>query len=222
MEPDRTYHMAGELICFIGLPASGKSTLCNQMIEDGEVDEVVSADDIRFYTFETQFDPQLEPQVWSIVKARIGKCLSGEKRCLLDATNVDMNRRHDILAIAEYFGAKKKAIVLNIDFDIAMSRNKRHPIKVNGNHVRRTVPNYAMYRMRYQWDESGLGNTVDSIKDVLKDEFDEVEVINRYADDRDCEAMGGTKRFDSNLNRYVCEVKTDDDVGITKKTYFME
>jgi len=213
--------MQRQFITFIGLPGSGKTTLRKKMVENGEVDEILSPDEIRFYEFETQFNPEIEPQVWSIVKGRLGRILSENKRCLLDATNIDPKQRKDIISIAKDFGAKTKAIVLNIDFNIAYNRNKRHPLKVNGSYVSRTVPDYAMFRMQSQWNASGLGHTEKSIKSVLQNEFDEVEIINRYADEKDCEEMGGEITKGDPSGRKMCRVIYKDDVSLTTKYYFM-
>ena len=213
--------MTGQFITFVGLPASGKTTMQKTLLQRNEVDEIISPDDVRFYEFETQFDPKIEPYVWSIVKARLGKCLSQGKKCLFENANTDFRGRRDLLFIAKDFNAKTKAIALNIDFDIAYNRNKRTPLKINKSIVERTVPDYAMFRMRQQWDTEGFGHTEESIKSVLQKEFDEVEVINRYADEIDCEEMGGEITEGKKSGRKMCRVVYKDGVSLTTKYYFM-
>lgn len=207
--------MSGKFITFIGYPGSGKSTLRQRMVTADEIDEVISPDDIRFYDFKTQSDPKIESVIWSVVKAQMRSCLSKGKRCLLDATNLERINRQDFIAIADSFKAEKKAIVLNIDFDIAMSRNKRSPIKVAGKDVAQQVPDHVMHRMHYQWINSGMGQTKTSIKEALKDEFDEVEVINRYADKRDCDKMGGILKNDEKN----CELRRETDLLTVVKNF---
>lgn len=212
--------MTGQLIAFVGIPASGKTTIRNDLVKRDKIDEVISPDEIRFYDFETQFDPKLEPLVWSIAKARIGRCLSQDKKCLLDCTNIDPRLREDLLVIAKDFGARTKSIALNIDFDIAYNRNKRTPIPINGSFVGQTVPDYAMFRMRSQWDTSGLGHTNESIKRALEKEFDEVEIINRFADKKDCKELNGKITTAPN-GKKACLVTYEDDVSYTKKYYYV-
>lgn len=214
------YDMKSTLAVFIGYPASGKTTLRREMLRDEEIDEVVSADDIRFHKYKTQFDPAIESQVWSIVKSRLGDCLSDGKRCLLDATNLDPERRKDLIAIADDFDAETEAIVLNMDFDVAMVRNRRDPIAVDGQMIHQTVPDAAMYRMERMWKSSGLGHTESSIKEALEDEFDEISVINRYADKKDCDELGGqliqSKPFS------MCLLTQNDDLSVTRKQLRVE
>lgn len=216
--------MVGEFIMFVGFPASGKTTTRRKMLERGEVDEVISPDEIRFYDFKVQFEPSIEDLVWEKATDKIKTCLSDKKRCLLDATNTDPKRRSDLLSLADSLDAKKKAVVMNIDFDIAMARNKhRKPIIVDGVRIGQTVPPYAMFRMKSHWDTAGLGHTKESIKNALIEEgFDEVEVINRYADEFDCKAMNGVVINGKKTGRKMCRVLKRDEVSATNKYYYMK
>lgn len=216
--------MVGEFIMFVGFPASGKTTMRRKMLERGEVDEVVSPDEIRFYDFKVQFEPSIEDLVWEKATEKVKTCLSDQKRCLLDATNTDPKRRSDLLSLADSFGAKKKAVVMNIDFDVAMARNRhRKPIYVDGVRIGQTVPPHAMFRMKSQWDATGLGHTKKSIKNVLQKEgFNEVWVINRYVDDFDCKSMGGTIIHGEKTGRKMCRVLHRNEISATSKYYYMK
>jgi protein phosphatase len=211
--------MGGELTMLIGLPASGKSGARRSLLASGDVDKAISPDEIRFRELGVQFEPRLEPIVWSVAKARMGACLAAGRRCLLDATNLDPERRKDFLAIAEDQGADSKAVVLHIAPEVARQRNRRAPLKVGGLKIGRTVPAHAMRRMEGRWEDSGLGKTKEEIRGSLEGEFDTVEVLQRYADKRDCLGMGGeVKRVGP---REVCEVVEDGDLAQTIRRIFL-
>ena len=191
-------------------------------MEKYKIHDIISPDDIRNEDYLVQQGSRVvEQQVWSIVKAKLGACLAWDKNCLIDATNIHKPNRQDLLVIANAFDAKKYAVVYNIDFDIAMIRNRRPPVFQNGLEISRTVPEHVMHRMRYYWDDGGLGHTKQSIKNALKNEFDDVMVINRYADERDCQEMGGfvdTETFDVPS----CRVDITNDLVEMQKHYYME
>lgn len=92
--------MNGKLIILIGPPAAGKSTWLHQFSG-----EVISTDDIRRREFGVQFDPRVEPAVWSVAYQRLEEAIRSGKEVCFDATNTTRSRRKPLIRIAKKYRA---------------------------------------------------------------------------------------------------------------------
>jgi predicted kinase len=207
--------MERELTMLVGLPASGKSTFAEYLMYSWDLDYLISPDDIRADKFGVQFDQAVEKEVWDVTKGRLGACLASGGRCLLDATNLDPERRRGLLALAKDQGARTRAIAIHIEPELARLRNrKREPRYVEGREIARAVPEAVMDRMERLWEASGLGNTEGSIREALKSDFDEVQVVERRPDAGECRALGG-KLVGSDRPAQACELREKGDLSAT-------
>ncbi len=211
------------LLMFIGLPASGKTTLRKELIKDGLVDEVISADDIRFYKYKVQFDPNIEPLVWSEVKEKVSKCLSDGKRCLLDATNLDPIRRKDFINIADEYNADKIAIILNIDPDVAMVRNKlRKPIKIDDKMVGQRVPDDVMKKFIGIWNRYFVQEPTKIFRDLYTEGFNKVSIRQIYTDEKDCKDLNGKITEFNDKKSCLIEYESPTGLSYIKKYIYMK
>jgi predicted kinase len=81
------------LIATVGLPRSGKTTLC-RLVSDRKGWAIVSPDAFRVAIHGKRFDPDREPEVWSAVRVTIDSLfLAGTSRILFDACNTSRKRR---------------------------------------------------------------------------------------------------------------------------------
>ena len=80
-----------ELAIMIGLPASGKTTFCKKLKQEGWV--IVSPDEIRLTLHGKPFDKEYEDQVWSIARVMAEILLSQGQKVCIDATNINRKSR---------------------------------------------------------------------------------------------------------------------------------
>lgn len=114
--------MNGKLIILIGPPAAGKSTWLHQFSG-----EVISTDDIRRREFGVQFDPRVEPAVWSVAYQRLEEAIRSGKEVCFDATNTTRSRRKPLIRIAKKYRASVEGVVFHQELDVLIKRNKDRP-----------------------------------------------------------------------------------------------
>ena len=149
-----------ELIVFVGLPASGKTTV--RSAEYYGV-PIVSPDSIRFEIFKTEFDKDVEGMVWFAARTMVKMLLIQGKSVVLDATNLTVSRRKEWIDLAKDNGADAVAVFLDTPFEECVKRNEDRD---------RVVPMDVMERMR------------DTLEIPTEDEgFDRVIEINPLANE---------------------------------------
>ena len=150
-------------IMMVGLPGSGKSTLAyNFTIKNAAncpisfiTPHVHSSDSIRkeLYGDEAvQTDPA---KVFAILYSRICEDLKNGIDVIYDATNLVKNRRQQFLTeVLNGIECIPICIVVDTPFDICMKRN---------NSRTRMVPEYAMRRMRDQFEFPSIEEGFESV-----------------------------------------------------------
>ncbi|MBC7344989.1 MAG: AAA family ATPase [Clostridia bacterium] len=106
----------------VGAPASGKSTW-----RLGFKGRVINPDTIRREVFNTQFDPAVEPQVWSLAMEELDKALAAGEEVCFDATNITRERRRPLIELAKKHGAVAKAVYFPVNIEILLRRNRCRP-----------------------------------------------------------------------------------------------
>ena len=101
-----------KLICMVGLPYSGKSTIARNC---GKGHPIVCPDAIRVSLHGHKFIPEAEPHVWAIAKTMVRALfMAGHDRVILDATNATEDRRKEWVSrdwLTEWYEVKTPADV---------------------------------------------------------------------------------------------------------------
>lgn len=100
------------VIVLIGVAGSGKSTYANKVIRKEPKTRYISADEIRFQLLDSKntkiyFDQSIETKVWDMVFSQYSEALIHPNDIIFDATNVTLERRYRIVALAR---DKKKTL----------------------------------------------------------------------------------------------------------------
>lgn len=135
-----------ELIMFVGIPASGKSTRSAQYREKGYL--VLSSDEIReglikgadLESLLEKEKAQLHNRVFEIVRKEASAALKRGQSVVVDATNLNRKRRMSFLAQFKRFSCTKKCVLFITPAEICMERNRKR----TGNAC---VPKEGMLRM---------------------------------------------------------------------------
>jgi predicted kinase len=119
------------LVIMVGVPASGKSTLCAEWLALMMVDAVVCPDVIRgdVNGAPRRFDPATEPVVWERARAQVDAYLGSGMRVVLDATNLTPGRRAVWLEVARSWGIVPRADVVDVLLEDALERNMARPLE---------------------------------------------------------------------------------------------
>lgn len=135
-----------ELIMFVGIPASGKSTKSTLYRKLGY--EVLSSDDIRnellqgvgLEALSLSQRTRLHGNTFETVRRRALAALKRGQSVVVDATNLSRKRRISFLECFRRFPCTKKCLLFLTPVDVCMERNRKR----TGN---ARVPDEAMYRM---------------------------------------------------------------------------
>lgn len=88
-----------EAIIMVGLPRSGKTTICAGW--DSHVR--VCPDDIRLALHGQRFNRLSEPFVWAVAEVMARALLIGQRKIVIDATNTTAKRRKQWVALVDEF-----------------------------------------------------------------------------------------------------------------------
>ena len=126
-------------VFFCGIPASGKSTQRNALIQNNEVGHV-SMDEIREELTGSISDQTRNAEVAKLAMARWKELLQDDVHniCILDNTNYNRKNRKSFLKIAQDLDIPCQAFVFNISLEEAKQRNSNRDI---------VVPDHVLERM---------------------------------------------------------------------------
>lgn len=146
-------------IMTVGPPGSGKSTWANRKEEQGW--RVIRPDTIRWDTFEEDFHPLVEGEVWGIVAASLkglfklySQAGRGSGHIILDATNLTRAARSRWINLARYYGFSPRAAVFAVSLKICIDKNAKRP---------RMVPEDVLKRLYESWEFPWYGEALDEI-----------------------------------------------------------
>lgn len=94
---------------FVGLPASGKTTLAYRLAEERDI-LLLDSDEVRLkYLGDKEYDPADNDYVFNIIHTEIKKSLKNNQDCAIVATNCsEKKRRHFLTHILKGIECKKK------------------------------------------------------------------------------------------------------------------
>ena len=114
--------MEQNLIIMCGLPCSGKSTLIkNRLVNLGYA--VVSPDNIRLSLHGQQFCQNAEPFVWATAEVMARSLLMSGNNVVIDATNINRQRRKLWINLAKDFGILPTVYFVNNNVNECLRRN---------------------------------------------------------------------------------------------------
>ena len=135
-----------ELVMFVGIPASGKSTHSAFYREQGYL--VLSSDEIRNEitggvdqeSLSEKERSRLHSQVFEIIRRQAVAALKQGRSVVVDATNLSRKRRMNFLAQFRHFDCQKKCVLFITAPEICLVRNRKRSGTAR-------VPDSAIYRM---------------------------------------------------------------------------
>ncbi len=144
----------------IGLPATGKSTFAEKMMEkDSNNRVVISSDKIRFDVLNYEetgidFDPKAEPRVWAIIDKKVEEALleSTSRDVVFDATNLTRAGRRRFLILAKRLGYRTRGIIFSTSLTEIKKRNLNRERDVPEDVIERFYYN-AQYPEKGEFDE---------------------------------------------------------------------
>jgi predicted kinase len=126
---------SGALVILVGAPGSGKSTFAAELVRQGKVDPaaVVSSDDIAVQMFGPTVDREAaDPYIFGERDRRLIARLRAGLTSVVDATNVRVEARERLVAIARRFGVPVVVLRFERSDEVLIAQNsqrsKRLPV----------------------------------------------------------------------------------------------
>jgi protein phosphatase len=120
------------LVVLIGVSGSGKSTFAAQHFKPTEV---ISSDFCRGLVGDDENDQSLTPDAFDVLHYIAGKRLAAGRLTVIDATNVQVDARRRLVALAREHDVLPVAIVLDVPENVCLERNATRPDRDFGAHV---------------------------------------------------------------------------------------
>lgn len=130
-----------KLFMMIGLPASGKSTLAEQIAKSEDA-EIVSSDNIRKELYGDENIQGDNNKVFRILQERIISGLKNNKNMIYDATNISYKTRMAFLQRLNKLEVEKIAIMVATPYEDCLIRNSQRERKVPEEVIKRMYYNF--------------------------------------------------------------------------------
>lgn len=130
-----------KLFLMIGLPASGKSTLAEQIAKSEDA-EIVSSDNIRKELYGDENIQGDNNKVFRILQERIINGLKNNKNMIYDATNISYKTRMAFLQRLNKLEVEKIAIMVATPYEDCLIRNSQRERKVPEEVIKRMYNNF--------------------------------------------------------------------------------
>ncbi|MFJ8430635.1 polynucleotide kinase-phosphatase [Kitasatospora sp. NPDC094019] len=122
----------GSLVLLVGTSAAGKSTFARRHFRPTEV---VSSDTCRALVADDENDQSATTDAFELLHFLVGKRLAAGRLTVVDATNVQVDARKQLLAVAREHDARAEAIVLDVPLGVCAERNRGRPDRELPAHV---------------------------------------------------------------------------------------
>ncbi len=144
--------MMNKLFMMIGIPASGKTSLAEQ-IANSEGAEIVSSDNIRKELYGNENIQGDSNEVFKTVENRIINGLKNNKNMIYDATNINYKRRMEFLQKIRKLKIEKIAIMVATPYEQCLIRNSQRERQVPEEVIRRMYNNFYVPQYFEGWDD---------------------------------------------------------------------
>lgn len=183
-----------ELIMFVGIPASGKSSFGKMFRQQGY--QLLSSDEIRAeLTGDTELESLQEEErtsihsrVFSTISRKTREALSKGKSVVVDATNLSRKRRMSFLSQFGRFDCVKRCFLFITPVDICLERNRNRSGSAR-------VPDSGMERMLRSFECPNYWEGWDEIVPVINEKPYSFPFEEAMAFDQDnphhCLTLGG-------------------------------
>lgn len=141
-----------KLFMMIGLPASGKSTLAEQIAKSEDA-EIVSSDNIRKELYGDENIQGDNNKVFRILQERIINGLKNNKNMIYDATNINYKRRMAFLQKIRKLKIEKIAIMVATPYEQCLIRNSQRERQVPEEVIKRMYFNFYVPQYFEGWDD---------------------------------------------------------------------
>lgn len=150
-----------ELIMFVGIPASGKSTQSAKYRQQGY--QILSSDEIRetlingadLESLSEKEKTQIHSRVFETIRKEAYAALKRGQSVVVDATNLSRKRRISFLAQFKRFSCIKKCVLFITSAEICMDRNRKRigNARVPEDGIFRMLCNFECPNYWEGWDE---------------------------------------------------------------------
>ena len=141
-----------KLFMMIGIPASGKTSLAEQ-IANSEGAEIVSSDNIRKELYGNENIQGDSNEVFKTVENRIINGLKNNKNMIYDATNINYKRRMEFLQKIRKLKIEKIAIMVATPYEQCLIRNSQRERQVPEEVIKRMYFNFYVPQYFEGWDD---------------------------------------------------------------------
>lgn len=139
------------LIMMIGLPASGKTTYADKMVEQGYIS--FSSDRLRIELLGDVSDMSHNRFIFHVLHTRLIKSLKEGKNCVYDATNISRTNRMNFLDSIKDVKCTKKCVAFDVPVEVCMERNKKRDCQVPDEVYERMSMYFQLPTKDEGWDE---------------------------------------------------------------------
>lgn len=144
--------MMNKLFMMIGIPASGKTSLAEQ-IANSEGAEIVSSDNIRKELYGNENIQGDSNEVFKTVENRIINGLKNNKNMIYDATNINYKRRMAFLQKIRKLKIEKIAIMVATPYEQCLIRNSQRERQVPEEVIKRMYYNFYVPQYFEGWND---------------------------------------------------------------------
>ena len=120
------------LVVLVGVSGSGKSTFARERFKPTEV---ISSDFCRGLVADDENDQSATADAFELLHFIVGKRLAAGRLTVVDATNVQVDARRSLVALARDHDVLPTAIVLDVPESVCRARNASRPDRDFGDHV---------------------------------------------------------------------------------------
>lgn len=149
-----------KMFMMIGLPASGKSTLAEQIAKSEDA-EIVSSDNIRKELYGDENIQGDNNKVFRILQERIINGLKNNKNMIYDATNISYKTRMAFLQRLNKLKVEKIAIMVATPYEDCLIRNSQRERKVPEEVIKRMYNNFYVPQYFEGFDDIQIKYTND-------------------------------------------------------------
>jgi len=144
----------GNLIMIVGIPGSGKSTFCKELVSSVKDGIILNSDSIRKELFgneKTQGNPK---DIFEIMNNRCKENLSVGKTVIYDATNINSVYRIDLLENMKSYYDQADCYMIKTPIHVVKKRNKKRD---------RKVPENIIFKMHHNLETPHLDEGFENI-----------------------------------------------------------